>query len=270
MIRINVYIPIATGQTIPSMVIKGINGQSMVRGIYPIDTPFDGNFFRSQASSRNAILDRFIASEDEYCIMMDRDIEFLDRDAIGKMVKFLTENSYVGGVALCKAKGIRPEQLQSPHTCISCMALRRKAVLGLRFKDPGRECICLPWNRDIRAKGWWFGYLTTGVLIREIRIDKNISPQTKEWHMAQKLIQLATPRTIQVEGVDASIKEISIRSVMVDDAGQIRVGIAPAAATNLINGGTVFQQGNLIPEQKAVFDAFIDLAAQLVSAKVTA
>jgi hypothetical protein len=165
-----IYIPIAEGQTVPPEVLNSIAMQTVPCTVVLCATPGTERSQRNyselrrigEAASRELCRARALATNDEYCIIQDRDMVHLYDDNVARMIMHL--NTFPGHVAVacpCDRK------LNHEHVRISAQMVRVNVLEKIRFTPVEHGCMCEQMQRQLRAIGQ-YDYLGTSTMVTEI------------------------------------------------------------------------------------------------------
>lgn len=181
---LNLFIPLAEGQSIPFRVYKSVSAQTVLTNIIPcvskgiiqsngneIDPGNIKDKVLSEVLNRNKIpeLITTLGITDEYIIMQDRDAEHLYEDNFEKAVDFLNNNMDFAAVAVPSDRAFDRKN----HVIITCVVFRTEFMKTFKFRDLPEMHTCDSTYKDIIKTGFKYDYLVHDkVLIHELKGDK--------------------------------------------------------------------------------------------------
>lgn len=146
-----IYTPIATGQFIDPRVTAGIAMQTIPCEHRIFDSPGVINSQRvhtpesdaAQCVSRNLCMADMSTIQDDYVVMMDKDVVFTKPTAVADMLAFMEANPSVNGGALW-FEGPPKNTRRLPHINMRCAIYKREAIAGQKMVPPcGTTCCCI-------------------------------------------------------------------------------------------------------------------------------
>lgn len=175
--NINLYIPMAIGQTIPIDVINTINNQTIKtniiecysEGIIKPNMRFNSTIdqhaqkVKFECNSRNLAILKSQDDINKYCAMQDRDIVHLYNDNFSRCIEFLDINLDYAGVCLRWS-----DQKPTPHIRITAFVIRTEIFKKLQFRYDHRYHTCQTFKEDVLNYGKWEYFPSDKKLIEEI------------------------------------------------------------------------------------------------------
>jgi hypothetical protein len=163
-----IYIPLATGQTVPVDVIAGIELQTIKPIIVTYDSPGEINSehnyskarIKGEIVSRNMCIDEFLKTTDKYFFMQSRDVMQLKQDNFANMISFMNANRDFGACALrCRCATL-------DHIIMATICIAREVVeKGFKFANRYGWCPCREMMEDIKILGYKYGYISPEILV---------------------------------------------------------------------------------------------------------
>ena len=170
------FIPLATGQSIPNQVYVSLSQQTINIDIIPCCTPGVINSNHTQnpdqiakqigeVASRNVALDLMEPLDDEFVLMQDRDVIHLDGNNYAAAIEYLKNNPDVGMVSLPWR-----DNFVSDHIRMQALTIRKAALTNFRFRVNKRPCLCYVVAEDMAKNNWKYLFLPGSKrLIDELR-----------------------------------------------------------------------------------------------------
>lgn len=151
----NLYIPLAHGQSIPSEVFKNLANQTIAPNLIPCCTDGMVNSNRNtsiekltgEMASRNLALDRMLKDGHEFALMQDRDVVHFGYDNYERAVDYMRKAPGVGILSLPWK-----DYEVTEHINMMAMVIRIEAVKCFRFRFDERNHACLCMMDDIKCK----------------------------------------------------------------------------------------------------------------------
>lgn len=181
---LNLFIPLAEGQSIPFKVYKSLSMQTIhtnvipcvSKGIVQTNTQIDNlkdkyEKIFSEVINRNKIpeLIETLGITDDYVIMQDRDAEHLYEDNFEKAISFLDNNKDYAAVALPSSRAFDVKN----HIIITCVMFRTEFMKTFKFRDKPEMHTCKSTYNDIIASGHKYGYLVQDkILVHELKNEE--------------------------------------------------------------------------------------------------
>jgi hypothetical protein len=167
----NIYIPLATGQSVDPLVIDSIQSQSLKLNIVKCESPGEINskYNHSQARiigepiSRNMGINICLRTRDPYFFMQNGDTANLNDSNFMDLADYLLENKSFGACALHKIGSI------DSHIDIASICIRREVLeKGFRFENRYGTCLCLEVMEDLKNLKVDYGYLNHNTHIKSL------------------------------------------------------------------------------------------------------
>lgn len=170
-----VYIPLAIGQSVKPDVTCSILAQSLKCDIVHVKTDgFIGEIKRKEDRikklegimlSRNKIVEKFLKTEDKFCIIQDSDVVHNDSDNLKLAYDRIQDDDRLGAVYV---NGTIKTGLE--HYNLQCAIFRREVFDNFRFRfdDQLHGCNCA--RDDLKNNGWKIEMLSQNIQrIRNIK-----------------------------------------------------------------------------------------------------
>lgn len=179
-----IYIPIATGQLVPSEVLNSITSQTVSCDVVVCDTPGLVNSqktggpgkVRGEAASRNLCQQKARECGDKFYIIQDSDMVHLQKTNIEEMLDFMQSNLMFSAIALNKLSATR--SVYESHIQLSCILFRHWVSRLFYSYDPALHCVCGEFKTAMDLLGAKYRYLDIDVRLKEI--DREVITKKEE------------------------------------------------------------------------------------------
>lgn len=160
---LHVFIPIAEGQTVPQKVLQSIAAQTELSvvtvccrpGLIDSEGVYNPQRLNGEIAAREAVRMAALGTRESVVMLQDSDVEHTCTDNFAMVLQEMRRHPEYTAMALTSNENPSPD-----HIPLHCLAIRVRALWGIRFRASGGECSCKAFARDVVRYGM-YGYADT-------------------------------------------------------------------------------------------------------------